>query len=108
MPYDHPEIIHRSESFDFVPGNRNLSVVEMGPVNVLSRGTVLRQYVNSVKHDYDYVMLDSYLSLGILVINVLSASDYVLATIQADYFAAADVMKLVGTVQSIKCRLNLN
>ena len=56
MPRDHPEIMHHSEGFDFVPGNRSLSAVEVGLVNVMSRETVLRQYVDSVKQDYDYVL----------------------------------------------------
>ena len=41
MPRDHPEIMHHHEGFDFVPGNRSLSAVEVGLVNVMSRKTVL-------------------------------------------------------------------
>jgi chromosome partitioning protein len=55
----------------------------------LCRETVLRQYVDSVKRDYDYVMLDCRPSLGMLVINALSASDYVLIPVQADYLDAS-------------------
>ena len=51
---DHPEICHHHEGFDFVPGNRTLSAVEVGLVNVMSRETVLRQYVDQIKKDYDY------------------------------------------------------
>ena len=90
VPHDHPEIMHHHEGFDFVPGNRSLSAVEVGLVNVMSRETVLRQYVDSVKRDYDYVLLDCRPSLGMLVINALSASDYVLVPVQADYLAAED------------------
>ena len=92
--------------FDFVPGNRSLSAVEVSLVNVMSRETVLRQYVDSVKRDYDYVLLDCRPSLGMLVINALSASDYVLIPVQADYLAAEDMTELVGTVQSIKRQIN--
>ena len=77
-PRGHPEIMHHYEGFDFVPGNRSLSAVEVGLVNVMSRETVLRRYVDSVKREYDYVLLDCRPSLGMLVINALSASDYVL------------------------------
>ena len=106
IPRDHPEIMHHSEGFDFVPGNRSLSAVEVGLVNVMSRETVLRRYVDSVKQDYDYVLLDCRPSLGMLVINALSASDYVLVPVQADYLAAEDMTELVGTVQSIKRQIN--
>ena len=46
MPRDHPEIMHHHEGFDFVAGNRSLSAVEVGLVNVMSRETVLRQPMN--------------------------------------------------------------
>lgn len=82
---DHPEIMHHHEGFDLVPGNRSLSAVEVSLVNVMSRETVLLQYVDSVKRDHDYVLLDCRPSLGMLVINILSASDHVLIPIQADY-----------------------
>lgn len=105
-PAGHPEILHHHEGFDFVPGNRSLSAVEVGLINVMSRETVLRQYVDSVKHNYDYVLLDCRPSLGMLVINALSASDHVLIPVQADYLAAEDMTELVGTVQSIKRQIN--
>ena len=47
MPRDRPEIMRHHEGFDVVPGNRSLSAVEVGLVNVMSRETVLRQYVDS-------------------------------------------------------------
>ena len=75
-------------------------------VNVMSRETVLRQYVDSVKRDYDYVLLDCRPSLGMLVINALSASDYVVIPVQADYLAAEDMTELVGTVRSIQRQIN--
>ena len=103
---DHLEIYHHHEGFDFVPGNRTLSAVEVGLVNVMSRETVLRQYVDQIKKDYDYVLLDCRPSLGMLVINALSASDYVLIPVQAEYFAAENMTELVGTVQSIKRQIN--
>lgn len=105
-PTEHPEIRQHHEGFDFVPGNRSLSAVEVGLVNVMSRETVLRQYVDSVKNDYDYVLLDCRPSLGMLVINALSASDYVLVPVQADYLAAEDMTELLGTVQSIQRQIN--
>lgn len=103
---EHPEVMRHAEDFDFVPANRTLSAVEVGLVNVMSRETVLRQYLDTVKKDYDYVLLDCRPSLGMLVINALSASDYVLIPVQADYLAAEDMTELIGTVQSIKRQIN--
>ena len=73
---------------------------------MMSRETVLRQYVDSVKRDYDYVLLDCRPSLGMLVINALSASDYVLIPVQADYLAAENMTELVGTARSIQRQIN--
>ena len=103
---EHPEILHHHEGFDFVPANRRLSAVEVGLVNVMSRETVLKRYLEGIKGNYDYVLLDCRPSLGMLVINALSASDYVLIPVQADYLAAEDMTELVGTVQSIRQQIN--
>lgn len=103
---EHSEIYHHHEGFDFVPGNRTLSAVEVGLVNVMSRETVLRQYVDQIKKNYDYVLLDCRPSLGMLVINALSAADHVLIPVQADYLAAEDMTELVGTVHSIRQQIN--
>ena len=103
---EHPEVRQHHEGFDFVPGNRTLSAVEVGLVNVMSRETVLRQYVDEVKNGYDYVLLDCRPSLGMLVINALSAADHVLIPVQADYLAAEDMTELVGTVHSIRQQIN--
>ena len=99
-------ILHHPEGFDFVPANRRLSAVEVGLVNVMSRETVLKRYLEGIKGNYDYVLLDCRPSLGMLVINALSASDYVLIPVQADYLAAEDMTELVGTVQSIRQQIN--
>ena len=103
---DYPEILQHHEGFDFVPANRNLSAVEVGLVNEFSRETVLRRYLNEVKHDYDYVILDCCPSLGLLVINAMSASDYVLIPVQANYLAAEDMKDLIKTVQNVKNSIN--
>ena len=103
---EHPEILHHHEGFDFVPANRSLSAVEVGLVNVMSRETVLKRYLDGIKKNYDYVLLDCRPSLGMLVINALSAADHVLIPVQADYLAAEDMTELVGTVQSIRQQIN--
>lgn len=102
----HPEVMRHHEGFDFVPGNRTLSAVEVGLVNAMSRETVLKRYIDSVKADYDYVLLDCRPSLGMLVINALSAADYVLIPVQADYLAAEDMTELITTVQNVKRQIN--
>ena len=99
-------ILHHASGVDLVPANIELSGLEVTLVNIMSRETVLRQYVDQIKKDYDYVLLDCRPSLGMLVINALSASDYVLIPVQAEYFAAENMTELVNTVQSIKRQIN--
>ena len=72
----------------------------------MSRETVLRRLLDEVKAGYDYVLLDCRPSLGMLVINALSAADQVLIPVQADYLAAEGMTELIGTVQSIKRQIN--
>ena len=103
---DHPEILRHHEGFSFVPANNTLSAIEVSLVNVMSRETVLRQYIDGIKNDYDYVLLDCRPSLGMLVINALSAADTVLIPVQADYLAAENMTELVSTVQQIKRQIN--
>ena len=99
-------IRHHAEGFDFIPANRSLSAVEVNLVNVMSRETVLRRMLIDTKQGYDYVLLDCRPSLGMLVINALSAADQVLIPVQADYLAAEGMAELTGTVQSIKRQIN--
>ena len=106
MPRALLEIMHHHEGFDFVPGNRSLSAVEVGLVNMMCWETVLRQYVDNVKRDYDYALLDCHSSLGMLAINALPASNYVLIPVQADYLAAEDMTEMVGAVWNIQRRIN--
>ena len=105
-PQTDAAILHHAEGFDFIPANRTLSAVEVNLVNVMSRETVLRRLLDGVKKNYDYVLLDCRPSLGMLVINALSAADQVLIPVQADYLAAEGMTELVATVQAIKRQIN--
>lgn len=105
-PQTDAAILHHAEGFDFIPANRTLSAVEVNLINVMSRETVLRRLLDSVKKNYDFVLLDCRPSLGMLVINALSAADQVLIPVQADYLAAEGMTELVGTVQAIKRQIN--
>ena len=60
---------------DFIPANAGLAATEVTLVNSMSRETVLRQYLDVVKQEYDYVLIDCRPSLGLTVINALTAAD---------------------------------
>lgn len=69
-----------------VPSNIELSGMEVALVNAMSRETILRQYLDTVKQNYDYILLDCMPSLGMLTVNALAAADNVLIPVQAAYF----------------------
>ena len=71
-------ILHHPEGVDLMPANIELSGLEVSLVNAISRETILRQYLDTVKQNYDYILLDCMPSLGMLTVNALAAADNVL------------------------------
>lgn len=80
-------IIHQHEGVDLLPGNIELSGLEVTLVNAMSRETVLREYLNDVREQYDVILLDCCPSLGMLTINALAAADEVLIPMMAHYLS---------------------
>ena len=102
----HPEILHHHEGFDFVPGNRSLSAVEVSLVNTMSRELVLRNVLNRLRNNYDYIFIDCMPSLGMLTINALTCADSVLIPVQAAYLPVKGLQELIKTVMSVIPLLN--
>ena len=71
-------ILHHKEGVDLLPANITLAGTEVSLVNAMSREKILKQYLDTVKKDYDYILLDCMPSLGMLTVNALAASDQVL------------------------------
>ena len=80
-------ILHQAEAVDLLPANIELSGLEVTLVNTMSRETILREYLNSVREQYDVILLDCCPSLGMLTINALAAADQVLIPMQAHYLS---------------------
>ena len=103
---EHPEILHHHEGFDFVPANRSLSAEEVGLVNVMSRETVLKRYLDGIKKNYDYVLIDCMPSLGMITINALAAADSVIIPTQPHYLSAKGLELLLRSVSMVKRQIN--
>ena len=87
-------IIHHGEGIDLLPSNIELSGFEVRLINAMSRERVLKTYVNEVKKNYDYVLIDCMPSLGMITINALAAADSVIIPTQPHYLSAKGLLKL--------------
>ena len=106
-PYELDEgILHHAEGVDLMPGNIELSAIEVSLVNTMSRETVLRSYINTVKDRYDYVLIDCMPSLGMMTINALAAADSVIIPVQAHYLPAKGMTQLLQTTARVRRQIN--
>lgn len=99
-------ILSHEEGVDLVPANITLSGMEVSLVNAMSRETVLKQVLDALKYQYDYILLDCMPSLGMLTVNALAASDQVLIPVQANYLSAKGPEQLLHTVNKVKRQIN--
>ena len=89
-----------------MPANIELAGLEVGLVNVLSRESVLKEYIKNVENNYDFILLDCMPSLGMLTINALAAADEVLIPVQAQYLPAKGLEQLLTTINKVKKQIN--
>ncbi len=75
-------------------------------VYYLSRETILQEYLNTVRDQYDVILLDCCPSLGMLTINALSAADEILIPMQAHYLSLKGMEQLMGTIGRVKRQIN--
>ncbi len=106
MLYPGEGILHHPEGINLLPANITLSGTEVTLVNTMSRERVLKQYLDTVKHQYDYVLIDCMPSLGMLTINALVAADSVIIPVQAQYLSAKGLEQLLRTIQRVKRQIN--
>lgn len=99
-------IIHHEEGIDLLPANIELSGLEVTLVNTMSRETILREYLNSIRDQYDVILLDCCPSLGMLTINALAAADEVLVPCQAHFLSIKGMEQLIRTISNVKRKIN--
>ena len=99
-------ITHHKEGVDLIPSNIELSGLEVRLINALSRESVLKTYVNEVKRDYDFVLIDCMPSLGMITINSLAAADSVVIPTQPHYLSAKGLELLLRTVSKVRRQIN--
>lgn len=99
-------IMHVEENVDLIPGNINLAMAEISFANTLCRESILRTYLEDVKGNYDFIVIDCMPSLGIVTVNALTATDRVLIPVQAAYLPVKGLQQLIKTIGMIKRSLN--
>ena len=93
-------------NLDVAPSNINLIGAEVELVNVIARELRLKEAISKVRDKYDYIIIDSPPSLGILTVNVLVAADSVIVPIQCEYYALEGLSHFFKTIQLIRKTLN--
>ena len=103
---DNYGILHHSEGVDILPGNIELSGLEVSLVNVMSREGVLRAYIEQQKDRYDYILIDCMPSLGMITINAFACADSILIPVQAAYLPVKGLQQLIKTIGKVKRQIN--
>ena len=99
-------ILKHEEGVDLIPANLELASMELALVNAMSREQTLKNCLQDVKQEYDYVLIDCMPSLGMITINALTAADSVIIPVQAQYLPAKGMTQLLQTISKVKRNLN--
>ena len=99
-------ILHHKEGVDLIPSNSDLFDFEISLVTAMNREAILRNYLNEVKRNYDYIIIDCSPSLGMMTLNALSAADSVIIPVQAHYLPAKCMTQLMRTISKVKKHIN--
>ena len=99
-------LLHHREGVDLMPANIMLSGLEVSLVNTMNREKILKQYLDTVRREYDFILLDCMPSLGMLTVNALAAADQVLIPVQAQYLSAKGLEQLLQTISKVRRQIN--
>lgn len=94
------------DGLDLIGSRIDLAGAELELISRNERERVLARQLDSVKNQYDYILIDCSPSLGLITVNALTAADSVIIPVQAEYFALEGITKLLNTIRIIKSRLN--
>lgn len=96
----------RYENLDVAPATINLAGAEIELVNLMSRESRMKNALEKVKHNYDYVIIDCPPSLGLLTLNCLTAASSVMIPVQCEFYALEGIAMLMNTIQRVQRNLN--
>ena len=91
---------------DIIPSHIDLVGAEIEMLQIENREKVLKNMLQPIRDDYDYILIDCSPSLGLITVNSLTAADSVIIPVQCEYFALEGISKLLNTIKIIKNKLN--
>jgi chromosome partitioning protein len=91
---------------DVVPATPDLAGAEVELIDLPHRETVMREAINTLRHEYSFILIDCPPSLGLLTLNMLTAADAVLIPLQCEYYALEGLSQLLNTVHRIQQDIN--
>lgn len=100
------EMLFHKEKVDLLPASIGLSGLEVSLVNTMNREYTLKNYLENLKPDYDYMIIDCTPSLGLLTINALAAADSVIVPVQAHYLPLKGMTQLMKTIGKVQRQIN--
>ncbi len=94
------------ENLTLLPANIQLAGAEIELIGYENREYILKNILNSIKHEYDFILIDCPPSLNVLTINALTSADSILVPIQCEYFALEGLTQLLHTISLVQKQLN--
>ncbi len=94
------------DNLDLIPSHIDLVGAEIEMLNLPNREKVLKNSLEKIKDNYDFIFIDCSPSLGLITVNALTASDSIIIPVQCEYFALEGLGKLLNTIKIIQNRLN--
>jgi len=101
-------VLQKMPAYDLFPASPDLAAVTVELVNSKEREFRLRQILEEIKKSYDFVIIDSPPSLGLLTINALCAADKVIIPVQCEYLSLEGLEQLLNTIELVKNNLERN
>jgi chromosome partitioning protein len=95
-------------NLDIIPAHIDLVGAEIELINLPNREYVLKNALDKLKEEYDFIIIDCSPSLGLVTVNALTASDSVIVPVQCEYFALEGLGKLLNTIKIVQNKLNEN
>ncbi len=104
------EVILKTEMshLDLIPSHIDLVGAEIEMINYPNREGILKKTLESVRDEYDFIVIDCSPSLGLITVNALVAADSVVVPVQTEFFALEGLGKLLNTVKIVQNRLNID